>query len=449
MTMRVTMLQSRYGAGGALLAAGSTYTVSDEFGAELVGWRFATDTDGVLSAPRKGRQPLYVDPATGVVSDQDGNASSVSGAGAGDLTSLTGAAVQLVNAAGLARYRAAKELAWLSPLFVNVIGDSIPYGWGSDGTTTTTNAVADINGYVAQLNQIMSARYGVARGGSFAGNDDRVVKAGNTAAGANTGIQGTSFSANSTGPGTFTTQFPTNTGYAILYYEDNGSNGITTGAWSYNDGSGAVAVPASGDPNVYKSVLVTGLSQAARTLTLTATSANPMYLAAKYYHSGRGVVFGRFGVPGITTRNALLKTGNAQQQSRMLKAIGAGGFAKLTVLAWGYNDWQQQIAQGTTPAVYQANLQQMIDQVVADGGCVLLLGMPPSSSPAPGGGAAYSEYANALQALASANQHCAYLPIADNLASFAAASAAGYLYDFVHPSQRGNAVMARLLAAVL
>lgn len=85
MTMRVTMLQSRYGAGGALLAAGSTYSVSDEFGAALVGWGFATDTDGVLSAPRKGRQPLYVDPATGVVSDQDGNASSVSGAGNLDL----------------------------------------------------------------------------------------------------------------------------------------------------------------------------------------------------------------------------------------------------------------------------------------------------------------------------------------------------------------------------
>ena len=49
MTMRVTMTQTRMGESGSLLEAASTYTVSREFGAWLVGWRYATDTDGVLS----------------------------------------------------------------------------------------------------------------------------------------------------------------------------------------------------------------------------------------------------------------------------------------------------------------------------------------------------------------------------------------------------------------
>lgn len=48
MTMRVTMLQNRRGEGVDLIS-GNTYTVSDKFGAELVGAKFATDTDKVLT----------------------------------------------------------------------------------------------------------------------------------------------------------------------------------------------------------------------------------------------------------------------------------------------------------------------------------------------------------------------------------------------------------------
>lgn len=48
MTMRVTIISTCMGESGTLLDSGSTYTVSDKFGAELVGLRRATDTDGSL-----------------------------------------------------------------------------------------------------------------------------------------------------------------------------------------------------------------------------------------------------------------------------------------------------------------------------------------------------------------------------------------------------------------
>lgn len=48
MTMRVTILQTVMGEAGSLLTAASTYTVSDAFGAALVGSGRATDTDSVL-----------------------------------------------------------------------------------------------------------------------------------------------------------------------------------------------------------------------------------------------------------------------------------------------------------------------------------------------------------------------------------------------------------------
>lgn len=52
MTMRITMTQTRMGESGSLLTvAGSPYTVSDAFGAAMVGAGFATDTDGALTPP--------------------------------------------------------------------------------------------------------------------------------------------------------------------------------------------------------------------------------------------------------------------------------------------------------------------------------------------------------------------------------------------------------------
>jgi hypothetical protein len=49
MTMRITMIQSRLGESGSVLAAGTTNTVSDAFGAAMVGAGYATDTDRALT----------------------------------------------------------------------------------------------------------------------------------------------------------------------------------------------------------------------------------------------------------------------------------------------------------------------------------------------------------------------------------------------------------------
>lgn len=51
MTMRITMLTTVMGESGSLLTATSTYTVSDAFGAAMVGSGKATDTDSVLTPP--------------------------------------------------------------------------------------------------------------------------------------------------------------------------------------------------------------------------------------------------------------------------------------------------------------------------------------------------------------------------------------------------------------
>ena len=71
MTMRITMIQTRMGESGTLLDSGTTYTVSDAFGAAMVGAGYATDTDGALTPPDSQPVRLSAD-GTSLVSG-DGN----------------------------------------------------------------------------------------------------------------------------------------------------------------------------------------------------------------------------------------------------------------------------------------------------------------------------------------------------------------------------------------
>ena len=68
MTMRVTILSTVMGESGSLLTAGSTYTVSDQFGQELVNSGRATDTDRAMAVPQTELKPYFAtDPLTGAV----------------------------------------------------------------------------------------------------------------------------------------------------------------------------------------------------------------------------------------------------------------------------------------------------------------------------------------------------------------------------------------------
>ncbi|MDH4391257.1 MAG: hypothetical protein QE285_07515 [Aquabacterium sp.] len=75
MTMRITMIQARLGESGSVLAAGSTYTVSDLFGRTMVYNKFATDTDNAMLEPQRFTEP-------GIAATQ----ALVSGAGSSLLT---------------------------------------------------------------------------------------------------------------------------------------------------------------------------------------------------------------------------------------------------------------------------------------------------------------------------------------------------------------------------
>ena len=69
--MRITMTQTRMGESGSLLTSGSTETVSDAFGAVMVGAGYATDTDGALTPPDS--QPIRLSSDGSALVSGDGN----------------------------------------------------------------------------------------------------------------------------------------------------------------------------------------------------------------------------------------------------------------------------------------------------------------------------------------------------------------------------------------
>ena len=135
--------------------------------------------------------------------------------------------------------------------------------------------------------------------------------------------------------------------------------------------------------------------------------------------------------------------------------VGAGTtiFADLWIIPIGHNDWQQQnSAYPTTVAVFTAQMQRIIDTLVAAGGCVLLVGEPRSNNAAPTPETYTADaYWDAIDALAAANTHVAAMRMDLRWGSFSDATTLGLLSSSggVHPLKKGSAAMARAIFDVL
>lgn len=68
--MRITMLQTRSGGSLGILVAGTTYAVPDEFGAQMIGSGWATDTDRFLVPLPSSLTPAAAAAAQAIVGDQ-------------------------------------------------------------------------------------------------------------------------------------------------------------------------------------------------------------------------------------------------------------------------------------------------------------------------------------------------------------------------------------------
>ncbi len=352
---------------------------------------------------------------------------------------------RLYSPHGLRRFRARLADADISRVRVLAVGHSVVFGKGAAGTNTETDAEAAVNSWPGRLRARFARDFGDPGEGWLHFGDSRVSIGTSTGAGTR-GIfsRGRRLAAGQT----MTITLPACTGFDLMIWKDSATN---TGVPSYAvDGAAAVtpAQPATGN-DYFAIIPVTGLTDAPHTVVLSGPatgSATVSAIAAR--RSATGVAVSRLAVASAKIGDlTTAATFTADQQDSVRRATFIGTDAHLVIL-----EFQSYDQQGQTPlADWRARHQAIIDKVVGNGGCVLLLGDPDQGNPA--AGIIQSQYADELVKLAADNDHVAYLSIADLWGTYGQGAAADMgLYvatSTTHPSRRGYGDIANLLYTVL
>jgi hypothetical protein len=164
------------------------------------------------------------------------------------------------------------------------------------------------------------------------------------------------------------------------------------------------------------------------------------------------------GVGGTADGSTTYTTSN--QQANVKAHYSWAGARGLLIMQFGTNEQSLQLGtaglnNGITPALFAAGVQFAVNQAVADGWCVLLLGDPPSASENVNAGAQpLTAYTAELQSIAAATDHCAMIDFADlwgrGSAAKTATSTAGLRnVSDSHPTRAGYGDEARAVHRVL
>lgn len=366
----------------------------------------------------------------------------------------------LINPRGLRRWRKALADAENTPARIACWGDSITNGIGWDGTASSgPEDQNDIYAWPSQLRKYFAHRFQTNEAGSItpkgiaAGGDGRVSLGGGAAS---IGSMWAGLAAQiNNAPQTVTINVPVCTTVEVIYFRGDGSNGQTTsGTFKTNIDGGADNNADNSGASQYKLQTIGSLSSSAHSVVLTGTSAANAFPCAVNYHSGKGVLVGRYGRPGWTSLDGLGKGANSTVQSaagqqRYLWQYGQPNF-HLVVIEWGTNDWgSQNTGDATTPSNLQSNVQSMVNQAIGVGACCLLLG-PTASGAAPPSPQTYLEaqYDSVLRAIASSTDHCGYVSMSG---MFGANAIAEGLQNSgsAHPTRAGHGDIGRQMFNLL
>ena len=384
----------------------------------------------------------------------------------------------VINLAGLRRWRRAFADQLFAAQQIICLGDSTTFGTGSAGTGSETNATARAPSCSGQLKSMFGKLSPRSRESGYihAVETDLVTVSNAQAVVTTIGIAGFSQGLNSTGPGTLTFAIPPCTYVDLCYWENNDAAiGGTTGTFTYNlDGAGATAVGAPALSNTFKTITLTVSDSTAvsHSLVVIGTNANSARILGVRYYDAGGVCVGRFGKPGWTLADImgygvqnLVSAGNRPRIASSLTQYGTGG---LLVLPISINEFSRQ-GNGsntdngsgetyTSPNYLSAQLDLAINQWVTAGGCVLLVGPgqtsaaesnTPSSGAGPTGLKSWTEYLAVLQAKAAAGSNVAYMSFTSRWGGYTQANTDGLMYDVSHPTRRGYGDQANAIFNVL
>lgn len=340
---------------------------------------------------------------------------------------------------------------------ITVIGNSIAWGVGSDGLSPTIDGYAGAYRQYAwpvQLRKRLAMQRGQLPTENFIILDTRAGYAtlGGTAALSQTigpfggfgvnrgGVSLPDSTATVTIDSAKTGRF---TDLDVFYW---GTTSGVSGGFSPNiliDGTPVYTGGVAGTGRLHVAT-VTGLTDAAHTITVAGTGSNPTWIAGVLPRRSSGIVVNRIAVPGAKATDVLGSTSwDSTQRQRQAHAAVLYGYSDLVIISMTANELYAQ--QSLTE--YQAALTTLVNAAIGGGACVLLMGDPaiPNEESQTIKG---SQYRQVMIDLSNGNGNVAYADF--NAAAFgdrAVAQATGLWVasGSVHPSHEGHRRMADFL----
>lgn len=363
----------------------------------------------------------------------------------------------IYNPSGLSRWNKALSYAERVTARMYITGNSVFDGVSVDGTSAPSDASMDLYGSAGIVRAKFSRDFGANPGGVIPASDTRWTV---------TGTAPTTGSNNVTGPGggkarfmssgsSLSTTTPKATTIILHYYAGSG-----LGTFTYSiDGATPVSV-ATNVGSGYLQVKLEGLSDATHTVVIAATS-NSVFFCSIEYHSGRGVMVGKYARSSWGLKDTYGTGVNSSGASSSGQVRAKQGFAMgspdLVTLGWVRNDWKNQTGVSYSAAQYVADLEEIYGYVVAAGGCVLVIAEPDDQHSNDSIGDSYgptrlSQFHEAAKSWAITKKHASFASIAEYWGSWENAQSFG-LYrasnDEVHPGPAGQCDIGRLIYQML
>jgi len=370
--------------------------------------------------------------------------------------------LHVTNPRGLRRWHAALGDARLGLARATVIGDSITYGTGGDGTGSGDNpTLFRTTSWAAQMRALFAREFDDPGEGFQFRYDGSWTFAGGALSHVSTAPYSGGGRVTATGQ-TITVAFARAT--TVNFWTWDGGNG--TGQYAIDGGAAVTFSNGSGNTGVetWTKHTISGLTDGPHTVVFSVPAAANLYLSSVEGRIGdRGVQVNRLGRPGNTTNNLVGKdsgiAGNASGESRVKKAWDIIHDADVYVIALGTNDYGRQNSRdtlaeqqpGTSPTEYRANLQTMVDLFASRGKCTLLVGEPRTPNVVNPQTWEQELYWDAMRGIAESTDHCAFVDIGEVWGSAANGLELG-LYPVsatVHPSRAGHGSMAQIVHSVL
>lgn len=363
----------------------------------------------------------------------------------------------IYNPVGLSRWNKALSYAERVAARMYVTGNSVFDGVSVDGTSAPSDTSMDLYGSAGILRAKFSRLFGANPGGVIPASDTRWTV---------TGTAPSTGSNNVTGPGggkarfmsagsTLSTTVPKATTIILHYYAGSG-----LGTFTYSVDGAAPTSVATNAGTGYLQVKIEGLSDATHTVLITATS-NSVFFCSVEYHSGRGVMVGKYARSswGLkdTYGTGVNSSGASSGGQERAKRGFAMGSPDLVTIGWVRNDWKNQTSVAYSAAQYVADLEEIYGYVVSAGGCILVIAEPDDQHSNDATGIAYgptrlSQFHEAAKNWAISKKHAAFASVSEIWGSWENAQSLG-LYrasnDEVHPGPAGQCDIGRLMYQML